>query len=365
LKLSDFDFDLPADRIAMRPASPRTSARLLAVEGGVPRDMRVRDLPDLLEPGDRLILNDTMVIPARLSGMRTRDGAAGRTEARIEVTLIQPAGGGDWRALIRPMKKLRAGETVRFSGGILAERLSGADEVATLRFNLQGRDLEQALARVGVMPLPPYIAARRKADERDRQDYQTVFARRSGAVAAPTASLHLDRDLLNRIASRGVGLTHVTLHVGAGTFLPVKTDDPRRHEMHAEWGEVSPKAADEINATRQAGGRVIPVGTTALRLIEGAGDASGVIHPWRGWTDIFILPGYDFRIADGLMTNFHLPRSTLLMLVSAFMGTGEIRKIYSHALANGYRFLSYGDSSLLIPGVRKPCRHQGRIQDAP
>jgi len=353
LKLSCFDFDLPADRIAMRPASPRTSARLLVAERGTICDMRVRDLPRLLKPGDRLVLNDTKVIPARLIGHRVRDGANGSTtEARIEVTLLQPVDDGAWRALIKPSRKLRAGETVHFSEELRAERLPGADGTGLLRFNLRGKELDRALARTGIMPLPPYIASRRAADERDKRDYQTVFARRSGAVAAPTASLHFDQELLDCMTAQGIEFTNVTLHVGAGTFLPVKTDDPRQHEMHTEWGEISPEAAAGINATKRAGGRIIPVGTTALRLIESASDTSGIVHPWHGWTDIFILPGYDFRISDGLMTNFHLPKSTLMMLVSAFMGIGEIRKIYSHALANEYRFFSYGDASLLIPGAR-------------
>ena len=327
------------------------------------RDRRVDDLPDLLRPGDRLILNDTRVIPARLNGIRRRAGAGGATtEARVEVTLLEPMADDDvWRALARPLGKLRKGDVVAFSEILSAECLSRSDRDAALRFNLRGEAFDRVLAETGQMPLPPYIAARRAADARDRQDYQTVFARHSGAVAAPTASLHFDERLLERIAARGVGLTHVTLHVGAGTFLPVRTDDPRQHKMHAEWGQITPTAAAEINAAKRAGGRIIPVGTTALRLIESAADADGIIHPWRGLTDIFIMPGYRFRITDALMTNFHLPKSTLLMLVSALMGRETISKIYAHAVADGYRFFSYGDASLLVPGGGEEWPQKARI----
>ena len=350
MKLTDFDFDLPEDLIATRPAVPRTSARLLLAQGAALSDRRVSDLPDILRPGDRLVLNDTRVIPARLSGQRFRSGAAGETAARIEVTLLEPRADGTWAALLKPLKKLRVGETVEFTGGLSATLTGVADGQGLLRFNLSGEDFDAALAEAGQMPLPPYIAQRRPADDRDRTDYQTVFARNPGAVAAPTASLHFDDALLAALAARGVNFTHVTLHVGAGTFLPVKVDDVTRHKMHAEWGEVSETAAQEIARTRQEGGRVIPVGTTALRLIETAA-RGGEIAPWTGDTDIFIYPGFTFRATDALMTNFHLPKSTLLILVSALIGHDRMNAIYAHAVAERYRFFSYGDSSLLIPGA--------------
>ncbi len=348
MKLSDFDFDLPEALIATRPARPRTSARLLLAEGDTIRDLRVSDLVDIFRPGDRLILNNTRVIPARLSGQRHRDSGQGPVAARIEVTLLEPATEG-WRALAKPLRKLAVGEVIRFSdalSGMVAEK--GAGEMRLL-FNLSGDDFDAALAEAGAMPLPPYIAARRAPDAADREDYQTVFARHSGAVAAPTASLHFDADLLRALVGRGVDLTEVTLHVGAGTFLPVKVDDVTTHRMHAEWGEVTADAAAGINATRAAGGRIIPVGTTALRLIESAADETGIVHPWRGPTDIFIYPGYRFRVTDALMTNFHLPKSTLMMLVSALMGQQRMRRVYDHAITRRYRFFSYGDASLLCP----------------
>ncbi len=344
MKLADFDFDLPDALIATRPARPRTHARLLLAEGGQITDRHVYDLIDIFQPGDRLILNNTKVIPARLAGHRTRGDAV----AKVEITLLEPATTG-WRALAKPLRKVNEGEVIRFS-----DRLSAtvAEKTATdlrLIFNLTGDDFDAALADAGAMPLPPYIAAKRAPDAQDATDYQTVFARHAGAVAAPTASLHFDEPLLRALAGKGVTFTEVTLHVGAGTFLPVKVEDVTTHRMHAEWGQVTPGAAAEINATKRAGGRIIPVGTTALRLIESATDAVGVIHPWTGPTDIFIYPGYCFRITDALMTNFHLPKSTLMMLVSALMGPYRIRQIYAHAVQNGYRFFSYGDSSLLIP----------------
>lgn len=348
MKLSTFDFDLPERLIAVRPARPRSSARLLLAEGRTIADRIVSDLPAILRPGDRLVLNDTKVIPARLSGLRHRSGDAGDTAARIEVTLLEPRADGAWAALVKPLKKLRDGEVVVFSEELSATVEGRADGQARLRFNLKGDDFDAALAAVGAMPLPPYIAAKRPADEADKQDYQTYWARHAGAVAAPTASLHFDAPLLAALEQRGVQFTHVTLHVGAGTFLPVKVDDARDHKMHAEWGEVTPAAAAEINETKAKGGRVIPVGTTALRLIESAAK-DGASHPWTGPTDIFITPGFQFQIADGLMTNFHLPKSTLMMLVSALMGIDEIRDIYAHAISAEYRFFSYGDASLLLP----------------
>ncbi len=343
MKLSDFDFDLPEDRIATRPARPRTSARLLLANGADIHDLRVSDLIDIFQPGDRLVLNNTRVIPARLMGRRIRGGI----EARVEVTLLE-AEAGVWRALAKPLRKVKLGEEIVFSDTLMATVTERDDADLRLSFNLTGKDFDAALNASGAMPLPPYIASKRPADAQDETDYQTVFARHAGAVAAPTASLHFDADLLRTLAEKGVTFTEVTLHVGAGTFLPVKVDDVTTHKMHAEWGEVTPAAAAEINATKAAGGRVIPVGTTALRLIESAA-ASGTVKPWHGPTDIFIYPGYQFRVTDALMTNFHLPRSTLLMLVSALMGQGRIRKIYDHALRHNYRFFSYGDASLLIP----------------
>ncbi len=345
MKLSDFDFALPEDRIATRPASPRTAARLLLAEGDRLRDAHVRDLVDIFRPGDRLVLNNTRVIPARLAGLRRR----GEAEARVEITLLEPSAAGGWRALAKPLRKLKEGETLTFSPALSAEVAEKGEADLRLVFNTTGEAFEAALAEAGQMPLPPYIAARRPADDRDRTDYQTVFARHAGAVAAPTASLHFDADLLAALADRGVDFTEVTLHVGAGTFLPVKVEDVTTHRMHAEWGRVTAGAADEINGTRAAGGRIIPVGTTALRLIESAALPEGRVAPWEGWTDIFIYPGYRFRVTDALMTNFHLPKSTLLMLVSALMGKDRMARIYDHALAGGYRFFSYGDASLLIP----------------
>lgn len=341
MQLSDFDFDLPADRIATRPAHPRPMARLLLAQGDAIADHRVADLVDLLRPGDRLVLNNTRVIPARLFGTRRR----GTAVAKVEITLMEPAATG-WRALAKPLRKVLVGEGIDFGAGLSARVLAKTETDLTLEFNRIGDDFDAALAQVGQMPLPPYMG--RDADARDTSDYQTVFARHAGAVAAPTASLHFDQDLLDNLAARGVDFTEVTLHVGAGTFLPVKVDDVTTHKMHAEWGEVTAAAADQINATRRAGGRIIPVGTTALRLIESAA-RDGVLYPWRGNTDIFIYPGFQFQITDALMTNFHLPKSTLLMLVAALMGKARMDRIYHHALAQNYRFFSYGDASLLIP----------------
>lgn len=350
MKLSDFDFDLPEGLIATRPAKPRSSARLLLAEGDRISDRRVTDLVEILRPGDRLVLNDTKVIPARLSGQRFRTGAEGETSARIEVTLLEPKADGSWAVLLKPLKKIRDGEVIVFSADLSAALAGREEGQGLLRFNLSGEDFDAALAEAGAMPLPPYIAALRAPDEADKSDYQTVWARNSGAVAAPTASLHFDQPLLEALRAKGVEFTHVTLHVGAGTFLPVKVDDIREHKMHAEWGEVTPQAAEEILSTKRAGGRVIPVGTTALRLIESAA-RDGPLKPWRGDTDIFITPGFEFKVADGLMTNFHLPKSTLMMLVSALMGVERIKAIYAHAISGGYRFFSYGDASLLLPHV--------------
>jgi S-adenosylmethionine:tRNA ribosyltransferase-isomerase len=295
------------------------------------------------------VLNNTRVIPARLIGQRSRASAQGVVSARIEITLLAPHPGGTWKALAKPLRKVAPAEVIRFSDALEATVTAKTATDLVLRFNLDGPAFDAALAEAGQMPLPPYIAALRPPDAQDRDDYQTVFARHAGAVAAPTASLHFDAPLLAALRARGVDVTEVTLHVGAGTFLPVKVEDVATHRMHAEWGEVRPEAAAEINATRKAGGRIVPVGTTALRLIESAADEAGVLHPWVGPTDIFIYPGYRFRITDALMTNFHLPKSTLLMLVAALMGQDRIRAIYAHAVKSRYRFFSYGDASLLIP----------------
>lgn len=348
MKLSDFDFELPEDLIAVRPARPRSSSRMLVALGAETVEAHAIDLPSFLNAGDRLVLNDTKVIPARLTGLRHRPGAPGEGTAKIEVTLLEPRANGAWAALVKPLRKWRIGEVVVFSDGLSAVLEAREEDAALVRFNLTGDDFDAALNAAGAMPLPPYIAAKRPADAADNTDYQTLWAEKLGAVAAPTASLHFDAALMAGLAAKGVELTYVTLHVGAGTFLPVKVDDISEHKMHAEWGEVSEEAAAQINATKAAGGRVIPVGTTALRLIESAATDAGVA-PWRGDTDIFITPGYAFRAADGLMTNFHLPKSTLMMLVSALMGPARIREIYAHAIAREYRFFSYGDASLLLP----------------
>jgi len=422
LRTDDFDFDLPDAAIALRPARPRDAARLLVVRprgqaapaATVPpglEDRIVRDLPELLAPGDLLVLNDTRVIAARLDGVRHRAGGEG---ARIEATLIERLAPDRWRALARPGKRLRVGDRIEFSplpqlgvdgteapstgepsplagegreggrhdpparrappsqslpreGGGVSR--GGGDESLThsattlaativekgeagevvLAFDLAGADLDAAVAGVGHVPLPPYIAGKRAEDAADREDYQTVFAREPGAVAAPTAGLHLTPELLARLAAAGVGHVFVTLHVGAGTFLPVKSDTLEGHRMHAERGTVTEAAADRINAARAAGGRIVAVGTTALRILESAAGEDRLVRPFDGATEIFITPGYRFRTVDVLMTNFHLPRSTLFMLVSAFSGLDAMQRAYAHALAAGYRFYSYGDASLLFP----------------
>jgi S-adenosylmethionine:tRNA ribosyltransferase-isomerase len=341
MRTEDFDFDLPRACIADRPARPRDSARLLHV-GAALDDLVVRDLPALMAPGDVVVFNDTRVIPARLWGRRGN--------ARIEVTLHKPAGDDRtrWRVFARPAKKLRPGDTVTFDGELTAHVIAKHDggEVE-LAFDTAADDLLAALERVGAMPLPPYISGEREPDAQDRADYQTVYARTPGAVAAPTAGLHFTEDLLARLDEQGVHRTNVTLHVGAGTFLPVKAEDPVEHPMHSEYGEVPADTAEAVNAARAAGGRVVAVGTTALRLLETAADDSGTLHPFAGETDIFILPGYSFRIVERLMTNFHLPRSTLFMLVCAFSGTQRMHAAYAHARDSGYRFYSYGDACLL------------------
>lgn len=341
MRVDLFDFDLPQELIALRPASPRDSARLLHVQGDVFADKIVRDLPSLLNPGDCLVFNDTRVIPAQLEGRRG--------DAKIGATLHKREGLRTWRAFVKNAKRLKEGDQVIFGGGVTAlvgER--GADGSLLLHF--EGEEpVEILLERAGTMPLPPYIAARRAIDERDQQDYQTMFAREKGAVAAPTAALHFTPELMAALAARGVQHETLTLHVGAGTFLPVKADDTNDHQMHAEWGRIDAATADRLNAVRASGGRVIAVGTTSLRLLESAATDDDIIRPFEGDTAIFITPGYRFKAVDGLMTNFHLPKSTLMMLVSALMGLERMQAVYAHAIREGYRFYSYGDSSLLLP----------------
>jgi S-adenosylmethionine:tRNA ribosyltransferase-isomerase len=336
-----FDFDLPQDRIALRPARPRDSARLLLVEGDKISDHQVLELPDLLRRGDVLLFNDTKVIPAQLEGRRG--------EARIGVTLHKRAGARSWWAFVRNAKRLRIGDRIDFEAGVAASAVEKADDGSFL-VHFHGKEpVELLIDRAGRMPLPPYIASKRPADEADKQDYQTVFAREEGAVAAPTAALHFTSRLIEALDQRGVLRETVTLHVGAGTFLPVKSEDTAGHVMHSEWGRIDQATASRLNAARSAGGRLIAVGTTSLRLIESAADEAGIIHPFEGDTAIFITPGYRFKAIDGLMTNFHLPRSTLFMLVSALMGLDVMKSAYAHAIQHGYRFYSYGDASLLLP----------------
>jgi S-adenosylmethionine:tRNA ribosyltransferase-isomerase len=349
-----FDFDLPPALIAQRPAKPRDAARLLVVGCGALEDRSVRELPDVLEPGDLLVLNDTRVIPARLLGRRG--------EATVEVTLhhalepnagrapgqVRPAGAARWRAFARPAKRLRVGDRVRFAGGLEAEVLAkGEGGEVTLGFGVAAPMLLERLERVGQMPLPPYVRRPKGGDPKDRLDYQTLFARRPGAVAAPTAALHFTPALMAALAARGVGHAFVTLHVGAGTFLPVKVEDTLDHRMHAERFELGPATVAAIERTRAAGRRVVAVGTTVLRTLETAGAGTGRLEPAAGETRLFITPGFRFRVVDRLLTNFHLPRSTLFMLVAAFAGLERMRTAYAHAIARRYRFYSYGDACLL------------------
>jgi S-adenosylmethionine:tRNA ribosyltransferase-isomerase len=356
MRVDLFDFDLPEERIALRPKLPRDASKLLVVKPGARLEDRfVRDLPDLLRPGDALVLNDTRVIPAELRGERVRDGGA----AGITVNLIKRLDASRWQALARGAKKLATGDRVRF--GALSDAaclITGLDATVedkgeagevVLAFDFAGPILDEAIAAIGRVPLPPYIAGRRPADALDRRDYQTIYAREDGAVAAPTAGLHFTETLFDRLAALGVTRHTLTLHVGAGTFLPVKADDTAEHRMHAEWGTISPATADALNATRAGGGRIVAVGTTSLRLLESAVGDDGIIRPFSGETSIFITPGYRFRAVDLLMTNFHLPRSTLFMLVSAFAGRETMLAAYAHAIAAKYRFYSYGDATLLWP----------------
>jgi S-adenosylmethionine:tRNA ribosyltransferase-isomerase len=341
MHIDDFDFELPRDRIALRPCEPREAARLMVIpaSGGF-ADRRIADLPALLRPGDLLVFNDTKVIPARLVGLRG--------EATVEVTLYRDLGGGIWRAFAKGARRLHPGDRIAFAedfAATVAEKNPKGD--LTLRFDIEATMFRDLLTRHGAMPLPPYIERPRGGDARDRHDYQTIFARAEGAVAAPTAGLHFTPALLEKLAARGIAWTTLTLHVGPGTFLPVKTADPRDHPMHAEWGLLPTATAERIAATRSAGGRIVAVGTTSLRLLESAVDESGAIRPFAGETRLFIMPGYRFRAIDMLLTNFHLPRSTLLMLVAALAGLDRIKSAYAHAIASGYRFFSYGDACLI------------------
>jgi S-adenosylmethionine:tRNA ribosyltransferase-isomerase len=358
-----FEFDLPEDRIALHPAEPRDSARLLVVDPargaagdgpGVLQDRSVRDLADLLRPGDAMVFNDTRVIPAALDGVRVRNEVA----SRVSFNLLRRVDDCRWRALARPAKRLVVGDRLRFGaetdgaclmsalGATVSDKLDAGE--VELMFDLSGPDLDFAIQGVGSMPLPPYIAGRRAPDARDRDTYQTIYAARDGAVAAPTAGLHFTPGVFAALDARGISRHFVTLHVGAGTFLPVKVDDTADHKMHSEWGEVSAATADALNAVRARGGRIVAAGTTSLRILESAASADGKIQPFSGDTAIFITPGYRFRAVDVLMTNFHLPRSTLFMLVSAFAGLQTMKAAYAHAVASDYRFYSYGDASLLF-----------------
>ncbi len=351
MRVDEFDFELPPENIALRPVVPRDASRMLVVRPGeraLLADRKVLDLPSLLREGDAMVFNDTRVIRAELKGRRRR----AESVIPVSITLHLKKSADRWVAFAKPAKRLKTGDRLEFSHDEVTlsasvEERDGA-EVA-LRFDRSGRDLDDAIQRVGHMPLPPYIAARREEDARDREDYQTVFAQRRGAVAAPTAGLHFTDSLLSELKRMNISQHWLTLHVGAGTFLPMKSDDTEDHRMHAEWGEISKETADTLNRVREKGGRILAVGTTSLRLLESAADETGLLHPFCGETDIFITPGYRFRATDILMTNFHLPRSTLFMLVSAFCGLSVMHSAYRHAINNGYRFYSYGDSSLLFP----------------
>ena len=339
-----FDFDLPPERIALHPVAPRDTARMLVLDSGEKRDLGVADLPACLRAGDCLVFNDTRVIPAQLDGVRG--------EARIGATLHKREGPRRWRAFVRGAKRLRDGDRIDFGAGVAATSTARGED-GSWALDFAGEEpVELLLERAGRMPLPPYIAAKRPIEPRDADDYQTMFADEPGAVAAPTAALHFTPALIAALAAAGIGHETLTLHVGAGPFLPVKAADTDDHRMHAEWGRIDERTADRLNAVHAAGGRVIAVGTTSLRLLESATGADGVIRPFEGDTAIFITPGYRFRAIDGLLTNFHLPRSTLFMLVSALMGADRMQAAYAHAIAAGYRFYSYGDASLLLPDTR-------------
>lgn len=350
MRVSDFDFELPTEQIALRPASPRDSSRLLVVKQDALEDRIFRDLPDLLRAGDVLVFNNTRVIPASLAGHRIGRGG---TTPKISALLHMRLDASRWKAFVKPAKKLERGDRLRFGSegrvcllGPLEATIEEKGEAGeiTLAFDLSGPALDEAITAVGEMPLPPYIAGKRGTDERDKSDYQTIFAEKEGAVAAPTAGLHFTPEVMKRLQETGISHEFVTLHVGAGTFLPVKAEDTKDHKMHAEWGEVTAATCERLRAARANGGRIVAVGTTSLRLLESSG-----LKPFSGTTEIFITPGYKFRAIDLLITNFHLPKSTLFMLVSAFSGLERMRTAYAHAIAKGYRFYSYGDSSLLFP----------------
>jgi S-adenosylmethionine:tRNA ribosyltransferase-isomerase len=341
VRIDEFDFDLPRERIAQQPCEPRDAARLLFIPalGGF-KDRQVGDLPALLRRGDLLVFNDTKVIPARLVGRRR--------EAAVEVTLCHDLGHGSWQAFAKGSRRLRPGDPLVFAEDFCATvAAKHPDGLITLQFDLEAREFQERLSRYGAMPLPPYIRRPRAGYPRDRVDYQTIFAREEGAVAAPTAGLHFTRALLDALAEHGIGWTTLTLHVGPGTFLPVKTTDPREHTMHAEWGVVSAATTERIAKARRNGGRIVAVGTTSLRLLESAAEQSGEVRPFSGETRLFITPGYRFRAIDMMVTNFHLPRSTLLMLVAALVGLKRIKAAYAHAVTAGYRFYSYGDACLI------------------
>lgn len=342
MRVDLFDFDLPPERIALRPISPRDSARMLCVLGdGRLEDAHVLDLPKRLRAGDCLVFNDTRVIPAQLEGRRG--------EAKIGATLHKRVDLRRWQAFIRNAKRLKPGDEILFGGGVIAAAEQRLDDGSFILFFHGDEAVEILLDRAGTMPLPPYIASKRGIDEADKSDYQTMFAEKDGAVAAPTASLHFTPRLMDALADAGIGHETLTLHVGAGTFLPVKVDDTEAHQMHSEWGHIDVATAARLNEVHTKGGRIIAVGTTSLRLLESAASGDGLIQPFEGDTAIFITPGYRFKAVDGLMTNFHLPKSTLFMLVSALMGLETMREAYAHAIEQGYRFYSYGDSGLLIP----------------
>lgn len=346
MRVEQFDFSLPEALIALRPAAPRDAARCLVVRDDTLQDRLMRDLPELLQPGDLLVFNDTKVIPAALSGIRRRVGG---NEARIHINLHKRTGPAGWLAFARPLRRLRVNDEIAFAQNFLARVTEmGAGGDVALEFNLSGAALDTAIAEHGAMPLPPYIGAKRAVDEQDAQDYQTMFARIAGSVAAPTAALHFTSDLIQSLEHKGIRHCFITLHVGAGTFLPMKAEDTDNHQMHAEWGSISQDAAQMINAARQAGKRIVAVGTTALRLLESAADNEGTVKAWSGETRIFITPGYRFRVADAMITNFHLPKSTLFMLVCAFCGLEVMHRAYQHAIQERYRFYSYGDGSLLF-----------------
>lgn len=355
MRVDEFDFDLPPDRIALHPVEPRDSARMLVVKPGEPlADLHVTDLVGLLRPGDVLVVNDTKVLPAELKGTRTR----GDNRATVSFNLHKRVDSATWLAFARPAKRLKLGDRVTFGQetdnacllGTLDATVKAVEEggQVMLAFDLAGAFLDEAIKAFGAMPLPPYIGSKREVEERDKTDYQTVYAEVDGAVAAPTAGLHFTEDLLRKLANSGIGIERVTLHVGAGTFLPVKVEDTDDHVMHAEWGEITPEVVGRLLAAKARGGRIVAVGTTSLRLLESAARSTGTLAPFTGETDIFITPGFRFRVVDILMTNFHLPRSTLFMLVCAFAGVDTMRAAYRHAIDNHYRFYSYGDASLLF-----------------